>query len=342
MPSGMYLRSGLDWHLDPLGERTLEAYVRHAGIDRGHLHPLPVDVFRDYGRWFQEGYGLVADPRLVRRLAWREGRFVAELADGARVAAHQVLLALGFGSFVHLPDEVTRTLPAGRYAHTCHLVDFPALAGQAVLIVGGRQSAYEWAALLAEAGAAAVHVVHRHPAPRFAPSDWSWVEPLLQASAAQPGWFRSLPPNEQEAIRQRFWAEGRLKLEPWLGPRLDRDEVHVWPEAAVAAGHEGADGRLQVRLTTGAALDVDQVVLATGYRVDVRRVALLDPETILPHLAIEDGFPALDEDFQSSVPGLFFSGLPATRDFGPFFGFVAGCRVAPRRIVNCILSDRGD
>jgi len=28
------------------------------------------------------------------------------------------------------------------------------------------------------------------------------------------------------------------------------------------------------------------------------------------------------------VPGLFVTGFPATREFGPFFGFVRGCPVA--------------
>jgi hypothetical protein len=87
-------------------------------------------------------------------------------------------------------------------------------------------------------------------------------------------------------------------------------------------------------------VSVDLVVLATGYQVDVRRVTLLDQTTLVPHLATEDGFPVLDEDFQSSIPGLFLSGLPATRDFGPFFGFVAGCRVASQRIVNREVRDR--
>jgi len=32
----------------------------------------------------------------------------------------------------------------------------------------------------------------------------------------------------------------------------------------------------------------------------------------------------LDEDFQTSLAGLSIPGFPSTRDFGPFFGFVAG------------------
>jgi FAD-dependent urate hydroxylase len=49
---------------------------------------------------------------------------------------------------------------------------------------------------------------------------------------------------------------------------------------------------------------------------------------LVDDLELADGFPVLDEHFQSSVPGLFVTGFPATRDFGPFFGFVRGCPVA--------------
>ena len=62
-----------------------------------------------------------------------------------------------------------------------------------MLIVGGRQSAYEWAALLAEAGAAAVHVVHRHDPPSFETSDWTFVDELMDNTISIPGWFRGLP-----------------------------------------------------------------------------------------------------------------------------------------------------
>jgi len=31
------------------------------------------------------------------------------------------------------------------------------------------------------------------------------------------------------------------------------------------------------------------------------------------------------EDFQTSVPGLYVTGIAATRDFGPFYGMIRGC-----------------
>ena len=94
-----------------------------------------------------------------------------------------------------------------------------------LLIIGGRQSAFEWTALLNESGASAVHISHRHNSPVFAAADWSWVNPLVDAMVDNPGWFRNLSPAEKEDVNHRLWAEGRLKVEPWLESRVMKESV---------------------------------------------------------------------------------------------------------------------
>ena len=118
---------------------------------------------------------------------------------------------------------------------------------------------------------------------------------------------------------QRFWQVGRLQLEPWLADRIARDNVHLWPRAEPAAIESGPGEAVTVTLGDGTRLETDHVLLATGYRVDMRRVPYLPDD-----LELADGFPVLDEDFQTSLAGLYVPGFPSTRDFGPFFGFVAG------------------
>jgi cation diffusion facilitator CzcD-associated flavoprotein CzcO len=237
-----------------------------------------------------------------------------------------VVAAPGISHFTVIPEWVERSLSPGRWTHTCHLVRFDQLRGKRVLIVGGRQSAFEWAALLADGDAAEIHVVYRHYTPEFAASDWHFVDPLMDLTATVPGWFRNLPSEEREAIAKRFWAEGRLKLEPWLTPRLEKPSVHRWPNTSVTACEEVPDGEIEALLSTGERLAVDHVVLATGYKPDMREVPYLSG--VIDRMELADGFPVLDDHFQSSVPGLFVTGFPATRDFGPFFGFVRGCPVA--------------
>ena len=54
-------------------------------------------------------------------------------------------------------------------------------------------------------------------------------------------------------------------------------------------------------------------------------------------LRVADGFPVLDDAFQSSLPGLYFPGFAATQDFGPFFGFTKACPAAAELIVRDLL-----
>jgi len=246
-----------------------------------------------------------------------------------------VVAAPGIASFPVVPEWVPASLSETRWSHTSALVQFEHLQGARVLVVGGRQSAFEWAALLAEAGAAAVHVVYRHDAPSFETSHWAFVDELMDSTTRIPGWFRRLSTAERDAISPRFWAEGRLKLEPWLTPRLPEGIVHPRPHTAVASCRELPTGEIDVKLSSGESLEVDHVLLATGYRPDLAKVTYLQP--LLDRIETTDGFPMLDDHFQTSVPGLFMPGFVATRDFGPFFGFVRGCPAAATLIVAALL-----
>ena len=79
-------------------------------------------------------------------------------------------------------------------------------------------------------------------------------------------------------------------------------------------------------------LEVDRIVLATGYKVDVARVPLLAQGNLLPRCRSNNGSPALDEHLQSSVPGLFMTSMLAIRDFGPFLAFTAAVRASAKLI----------
>jgi cation diffusion facilitator CzcD-associated flavoprotein CzcO len=283
--------------------------------------PIPVASFLEYADWFTASAGIeVRDEEVVSL----EPGFVARLAGGGTVSARFVVAAPGVSRFGVIPEW-----GAGLGRHTCDLVDFAAMDGARVLIVGGRQSAYEWAALIGEAGAERVDVVHRHPEPRFERVSWAFVEPHIESTLSTPGWWRNLPAAERDAIGRRFWEVGRLTLEHWLTPRLARLPVHRHANAEVIAV-DGRDDAAAVRVTlsTGINLDADRVVFACGYRPDIARVPYL------PRISTSDGFPDLDAAFGTSVPGLYIPGFPATRDFGPFFGFVRGAVPAARIIVR--------
>ena len=336
MPAGMFLRSGPDWHLDAAAVHTLEAYLEERAIDPAEVDPLPIGLFLDYAEWFRQAKGIEVREDLVADLARSDGRFEAVLDSGERVAADAVVAAPGVGFFTNRPDWAG-SVPPGRAAHTCDLVRLEDLSGARVLIVGGRQSAYEWAALLAEHGAERIDLVHRHDVPRFERVSWRFVDPYVEDTVRVRGWWRTLSKGEQDAIVQRFWEVGRLTLEHWLTPRLASTAIHRWPGTEVIhAQATPAGSELQVRLSNGEGLLVDHVVFACGYKADLARVPYL--AGVLDRIQVTDGFPVLDEAFGTSLSGLYLPGFTATRDFGPFFGFVKGTPAAATLIVQDLLA----
>jgi FAD-dependent urate hydroxylase len=332
MPSGMFLRSGLDWHLDAAGIHTLEAYLEERGIAVGDVDPIPIGVFLDYAEWFRTVKGIEVREKLTVDLDKRDGRFTATLESGEQIVADAVVCAPGIRHYTTVPGWAS-DVPPGRAAHTCDLVRFDDVAGQRVLIVGGRQSAYEWAALAREHGAARIDIVHRHDVPRFERVSWSFVDDHVQRTLSVPGYWRNLATSQQNEIMQRFWAVGRLTLEHWLAPRLDWEGIHRWPNVEVVRCGAAASGEdLVVELSDSQQLDVDRVIFACGYRADLSRVPYL--ATVLDRVEIRDGFPTLDEAFGCTLDGLYITGFSATRDFGPFFGFVKGSPASATLIVG--------
>ena len=147
---------------------TFEAFVdeRDSSLN---LDPIPIGVFLDYttsifrdknsSRFGKDKF--VSSPR-----ERRDAQFVASLEDGSQIGAERVVAAPGNGYFAYVPEWAAE-LPAVWGSHTSNFVRFDEVAGQRVLIVGGRQSAYEWAALLGEHDIERVDIVHRHNVPRF-------------------------------------------------------------------------------------------------------------------------------------------------------------------------------
>jgi cation diffusion facilitator CzcD-associated flavoprotein CzcO len=333
MPAGMFLRSGPDWHLDASGQHTFVAYLEDAGLRPTELDPLPIEVFLDYTEWFRRAKSLRVDERLVASLTASDGAFVATMDDGSRISSRKVLAVPGVGYFASLPAW-SQLIPPHRRAHTSELVSFGDLAGARVVIIGGRQSAYEWAALLCDHGAERVDVVHRHSTPAFDKVSWTFVDAYIEQTLAAPGWWRGLSLEEQQSIAAQFWQVGRLTLEWWLVPRLTPGVVTSHPGCAVTDVEVGEDD-VTLTLSDGDERTADYVVFASGYQVDLTRVPYLGQ--VLPDVSVTGGFPDLSEGFETSLSGLYVTGFASTRDFGPFFGFTKGCASSARIAVSDML-----
>jgi hypothetical protein len=88
-------------------------------------------------------------------------------------------------------------------------------------------------------------------------------------------------------------------------------------------------------------LAVDHVIAATGYRVDVDSIGFLDPG-LRAQLRRVRSWPSLNRRSESSVPGLFFTGLPSAATFGPLLRFVAGTSFAAPRVSAALAARNGE
>jgi thioredoxin reductase len=88
-------------------------------------------------------------------------------------------------------------------------------------------------------------------------------------------------------------------------------------------------------------LTVDHVIAATGYRVDVDRIAFLDA-SLRARIDTVKKTPILSSHFESSVPGLYFVGAAAANSFGPAQRFAFGARYAARRVASRLAAVRSD
>jgi FAD-dependent urate hydroxylase len=92
-----------------------------------------------------------------------------------RLFARKVVLATGIegcGRWA-VPSTITETLPRRCYAHTAERIDFGALAGKHVAVVGAGASAFDNAAMALEAGATSVELfVRRKQLPTINPNRW--------------------------------------------------------------------------------------------------------------------------------------------------------------------------
>ena len=238
------------------------------------------------------------------------------------------------------PPDLVSSLPAGRWAHTCDHVNLEPSRDRRCLVLGGSQSAFEWAALLNEAGAASVHVVHRHESPRFAEADWSWVGPLVERFEDEPGWYRVFQRPSASAGLQalvRGPPEGRALARGSMPQRRQLPSGRA-PRSSPAARVRTAPSWL-ISITVRP-WQFDQILLATGYKAD------LTPRAVPRRAAIsfrswraDNGHPLLDDTLQTTVRGLFVTSLLATRDFGPFFAFTVSARTSARLVMRGLVRE---
>jgi pyruvate/2-oxoglutarate dehydrogenase complex dihydrolipoamide dehydrogenase (E3) component len=117
-----------------------------------------------------------------------------------------------------------------------------------------------------------------------------------------------------------------------------KPNTSIHQKAGLASCLERADGALDIQLDNGDTFVVDDVILATGYKVELDRLPFLKIGNMFDKIEVKNGFPVLDPHFQTTAKGLYFTSMPAGQDFGPFFGFTVSVRASAKIIGNALIS----
>lgn len=347
MPKGMFLKSeGFASNLsDPEQRFTLAEYCSSTGTPYGDImKPVPLDVFTEYALSFQRNLVPNVEEVMVTRIDREADWFELKLADGTSLQARNVIIATGLEHACHLPPELAG-LPQELVSHSSAHHDLSCVQGKDVTVIGGGQSALETAALLREQGVAVRLLVRqsslkwnavptvgrrsvyqrvRHPESPLGPGLQVW------AYCNAPAMFRLLPRRVRfERVKNTLGPAGGWWLKERVAGRLPILHEH----AVVNAEPRGSNIMLQVHKPgTGIVhLATDHVIAATGYRFAAERLPFLSMR-MKSLIKTERQVPVLSAHFESSVPGLYFTGLASAHSFGPSMRFLAGAKYTAQRI----------
>jgi thioredoxin reductase len=270
--------------------------------------------------------------------------FILQLDNGETVNATQVILAIGITHFTHKPEFLDGI--SEEYAtHTLNHSDLSGFKGVRVAVIGAGASAVDMAARLSVAGAK-VELIARSASISFHdPSEEP--RPLLQRiknprsslglgwpskiSADMPFIFYSLPQKFRFKVVEKHlgpapgWFVRKL-VEGQFPQHMSSEINNVRVE----------DKQVHIEISskkTGEkkTIVVDHLIAGTGFRVDVNRLQMLDKE-LVRQISVIENTPVLSRNFESSVRGLYFTGLAASNCFGPPFRFACGAEYTAKKL----------
>lgn len=258
------------------------------------------------------------------------------LSTGTDISTCNVVFAIGAGEQPQWPDWAPRDDPRVHHIFDSGFTGWPSTA-ESVAVVGGGISAGQVALRLVDAGHE-VHLVSRHALREHQfDSEPGWLGPRYMSG------FK----REKDADRRRAMisdARHRGSVPPdvrrALSGAITRSQVR-WHESQVDA-LDVQETALTMRLSTGAVLSVQRVLLATGFAGRRPGGGLIDELVESASLPCAScGYPIVDEDLRWH-PRVYVSGPLAELELGPSSRNISGARRAADRLVTAALSDAPD
>jgi Pyridine nucleotide-disulphide oxidoreductase len=349
MPAGMFLKSdGFASNLsDPDKTCTLRRFCEQTGepyADTGR--PVRLQAFCAYGLAFQKQCVPDLEQKWVTQVDLTPRGFQVKLDDGEEFQARNVVLAVGITHFNFIPPTLEGLAP-DLVSHSSQYGEVAALRGRSATVIGAGASACDLAAELADGGAN-VTIVARSPVIYFGHPPSNQRRPLWQrirhpssgigASLRSriycdaPWLFHRLPQRLRYRIVQRHLGPAAS----WIVKDKVQGRIPIWLDSTIVAA-ERRNGEIHLTLQDASGNKkshaTDRVVAATGYCVDVNRLGFLS-ENLRSRIKAVESAPVLSRRFESSVPGLYLTGLASAPSFGPVMRFVFGVEYTAKSLAR--------
>ena len=281
----------------------------------------------------------------IAKLRWDKGagkfpfRLISTNNTGFRSSC--VVLAIGADDCAYIPPEFTQW--QRQYPETVlHASQFTVGSEgrqdseSKIVIVGGGLTAGTLAKSLSERGHHVALIARKALKTEQFDFPPIWLGPKALSEFANETNF----PQRYDIIQQNR-GEGSITSDI-METLVSASNIVLYPKTCirniVATEECPSTQRLQIETTRGTLIDVSRVILATGYRFDLRRYGFL-AELITKHqIPIVRGLPCLDDDLQlQPVQDLFGSGTIAQLQIGPASSNIAGAQLAYERLRKKLL-----
>ncbi|WP_455925199.1 NAD(P)-binding domain-containing protein [Pseudomonas putida] len=236
------------------------------------LYKIPNGVWQDYLNWIVEAFELPIEHHSpVRSFNPDEQGVSVTLADGSQVRARRLVVASGRAGTggPSIPGFIAPQLFPALAAHTCDDIDFKALAGRRVAVIGVGSSAWDNAATALEQGAAHVTLyARRSHLPQINKAKASTYPGFVEGWQTLPAADRwtlasyfddTPPPPPHETVLRTLAAAGDQRFTLHFNTRFE----HVAQE----------DGQVVLALE-GRVERADFLIVGTGFRVDLAQAPL--------------------------------------------------------------------
>lgn len=264
------------------------------------LYKIPNADWQDYLTFVRRTLrlDLRSDTQVVCLVPSAEGVAV-HLSAGDVIHARRVVLAtgrMGTGGPA-IPGTIARDLWPDRAAHTSEAIDFAALAGRRVAVIGAGASAWDNAATALEAGATVDLFCRRSALPQINKGRGS----------ATPGYFEGWPALD-DARKWALYVYMQDNMAPPPHETVHRTLANagftMHFNSPIRAVRRTADGLEIVRENATTAHDF--LIAGTGFATDLRRLAMLDG--LVADIAMwADRYtppPALERPYRATSPWL--------------------------------------